>query len=218
MWTTAGKLYLSSFGSRELRTDTKQYIETPVRKFFKGTVFVHESVLRLWTLLDYNELKQFSLHSSLQKKSHMCISNIWTFMNDFVVYLVVFGVFDQVRLKPVCAATETSYGLETSAIASSGIILSRQRTTKALIRLRGCAGWTAPLLFAYGINRFSRDVAESYLAPSDLILVHVFIYIFPCNGFFALPRLFFHLMELGIMLIKSCLYNSIRWQCVINYN
>ena len=24
-----------------------------------------------------------------------------------------------------------------------------------LIRLRGCAGWSAPLLFAYGINRFS---------------------------------------------------------------
>ena len=40
------------------------------------------------------------------------------------------------------------------------IILSRQRTTKALIRLRGCAGWSAPLLFAYGINRFSHDVAH----------------------------------------------------------
>ena len=28
-----------------------------------------------------------------------------------------------------------------------------------LIRLCGCAGWSAPLLFAYGINRFSHDVA-----------------------------------------------------------
>ena len=26
--------------------------------------------------------------------------------------------------------------------------------TKALIRLRGCAGWSMPLLFAYGISRF----------------------------------------------------------------
>ena len=34
------------------------------------------------------------------------------------------------------------------------ITLSRQRTTKALIRLRGCAGWSAPLLFAYEIRRF----------------------------------------------------------------
>ena len=32
------------------------------------------------------------------------------------------------------------------------ITLSRQRTTKGLIRLRGCAGWSAPLLFAYDIR------------------------------------------------------------------
>ena len=35
---------------------------------------------------------------------------------------------------------------------SRDIILSKQRTTKALIRLRGCAGWSAPLLFAYDIR------------------------------------------------------------------
>ena len=46
------------------------------------------------------------------------------------------------------------------AIESIGIILSRQRTTKALIRLRGCAGCSVPLLFAYEINRFSRDAAQ----------------------------------------------------------
>ena len=34
-----------------------------------------------------------------------------------------------------------------SAIASRGIILSKQRTIKALIRLCGCTGWSAPLLF-----------------------------------------------------------------------
>ena len=45
-------------------------------------------------------------------------------------------------------------------IETRGIILSRQRTTKALTRLRGCAGWSVPLLFAYGINRFSHDVAQ----------------------------------------------------------
>ena len=45
-------------------------------------------------------------------------------------------------------------------IESSGIILSKQRITKALIRLHGCAGWSVPLLFAYGINRFSHDVAH----------------------------------------------------------
>ena len=44
--------------------------------------------------------------------------------------------------------------LEISATASRGTILSRQQTTKALIRLHGCAGWSAPLLFAYGITGF----------------------------------------------------------------
>ena len=61
----------------------------------------------------------------------------------------VFGVRDQLRLKPACSADETSLGLEISAIAKRGIILSRQQTTKA------------PLLFAYGINTFSHDVAHA---------------------------------------------------------
>ena len=41
-----------------------------------------------------------------------------------------------------------------------GIILSRQRTTKMLIRLCECAGWSASLLFAYGKNRFCHDAAQ----------------------------------------------------------
>ena len=44
----------------------------------------------------------------------------------------------------------------------SGIIVSRQPTTKVLIRLRtDCADGQADLrlLFEYGINRFSHDVA-----------------------------------------------------------
>ena len=56
----------------------------------------------------------------------------------------VFGVWDQVRFKPA------SWRLEILNIETRGIILSRQWTTKGLIRRRGCAGWSAPLLFAYG--------------------------------------------------------------------
>ena len=52
----------------------------------------------------------------------------------------VFGVSDQVRLKPTCSTDETSWGLDISDIESRGIILSSQRTKKALIGLRGCAG------------------------------------------------------------------------------
>ena len=38
------------------------------------------------------------------------------------------------------SATKTSQGLESLDIASIDIILSKQRRTKTLIRLRGCAG------------------------------------------------------------------------------
>ena len=71
-----------------------------------------------------------------------------------------FGVFDQVRLKPACSAAETSWRLEISDTENGYIILSRKWTTKVLIRLHRCAGWSAPLLFAHGINRFSHDEAQ----------------------------------------------------------
>ena len=38
--------------------------------------------------------------------------------------------------------------IEISPVASLQIILSKTRIIKALIRLRGCAGWSAPVLFA----------------------------------------------------------------------
>ena len=78
----------------------------------------------------------------------------------------VFRVCGQGKLKPACTANETSWGLEISAIASRGIILSRQQTTKGLIRQRGCAGWSAPLLFTYDINRFCHDVAHAVMILS----------------------------------------------------
>ena len=58
------------------------------------------------------------------------------------------GVSDQAKYKLAYAATKASLSLEISAIESRDIILSKQRTTKALIRLRRCAGWSAPLLVA----------------------------------------------------------------------
>ena len=52
----------------------------------------------------------------------------------------VFGDFDQVRFKPACSASETSQNLEPLDRASIHIILSKQRTIKVMVRLRGCAG------------------------------------------------------------------------------
>ena len=65
---------------------------------------------------------------------------------------VSLGVSDQVRLKLACSATGASRRLEILVTETRDIIPSRQRTTKALIRLRGCAGWSAPLLFAFNIR------------------------------------------------------------------
>ena len=59
-----------------------------------------------------------------------------------------FGTSDQVTRKPA------RLSLEISDLDSIAIIQSRKRrTTKAPIRLRGYAGWSASLLFAYGIKQ-----------------------------------------------------------------
>ena len=55
----------------------------------------------------------------------------------------------KVRFIPACSATEILLA------ASLDMILSNKRITKALIRQRGCAGWSAPLLFANPKDKFS---------------------------------------------------------------
>ena len=45
-----------------------------------------------------------------------------------------------------------------------------QQTTKALSRLCRCAGWSAPLLFAYSINSFSYDVAQMILVVGNRLI------------------------------------------------
>ena len=87
------------------------------------------------------------------------ISSVWSL--EMTAFLIpwhmniatrkpVFGLSDQMRLKPACAATEARQRLEISYVETRGIILSRPRIAKALNRLRGCTGWSVPLLFAYG--------------------------------------------------------------------
>ena len=56
------------------------------------------------------------------------------------------GCFDKECFKPVSSAKETSLKIEISPAASLHMILSKKQK-KALIRLRGCAGWSAPVLF-----------------------------------------------------------------------
>ena len=99
---------------------------------------------------------QGSVHCSCGSLCCYDTTQGWCMVNmSLVTRKPVAGVLDQVRLKPACKATE--------AVVSRGIILSRQRTTKVLIRVHGCVGWSAPLLFAHVINRFSHDLAQLIL-------------------------------------------------------
>ena len=66
-----------------------------------------------------------------------------------------FRVSDKVRFKPACSAIETSWKIEISLVASKDMILYKKRITKALIRLRESAGWSAPLLSTNPKDRFS---------------------------------------------------------------
>ena len=52
------------------------------------------------------------------------------------------------HLKPTCSDTETRWKIKILHQASLDILLSNKQITKALIRLRGCTGWSTPLLFA----------------------------------------------------------------------
>ena len=60
----------------------------------------------------------------------------------------VFGVSDKANFKPISSATKTNSKIEISPVTSLHMILSKKRITKALIRLCGCAGCSAPVLFA----------------------------------------------------------------------
>ena len=59
-----------------------------------------------------------------------------------------------VRLKPTFSDTETRWKIKILHEASIDIFLSNKQITKALIRLRGCTGWSAPLLFACNMPGF----------------------------------------------------------------
>ena len=72
----------------------------------------------------------------------------------------VFRVSDKVRLKPVSSATETSDKIENLLVPILDMILSNKRITKRLIRLCGCAGWSASMFFTNTEDRFSRVEAH----------------------------------------------------------
>ena len=74
----------------------------------------------------------------------------------------VFGFPDKARLKTIPQLQRLAKKIENSLVAGLDMLLSNTRMTKALIRLRGCAGWSVPLLFTISTaDRFSRVEAST---------------------------------------------------------
>ena len=96
----------------------------------------------------------------------------------------VFGIFYQVAHKQACSATETSEKIEISLVACLEIILFNKRITNALIRLRGCTGWSVPLLFANLEDSFSRVdaylIIYTYVSFTLYKIQYYLLYIFVC--------------------------------------
>ena len=76
-------------------------------------------------------------------------------------------VCDQVRFKPACSASEASLSPKFFVHKYYRCYLSKEWMTKVLFKQHGCAGWSAPLLYPYGIRQiFSwRDSSDSKQVP-----------------------------------------------------
>ena len=107
---------------------------------FKGQVHVFAGQVKIVSLLSCrtNAILKYFCPLTTQQQEY-----IWAGMRENLSW-----ESDKARLKPVSSATETSYKIEISLLASLYMIFSNKGITKVLIRLRGCPGWSAPVLFA----------------------------------------------------------------------
>ena len=128
----------------------------------------------------------------------------------------VFGVCHQVWLKPACSATGASWSLEISDIATTGVILSKQRTIMVLIRLCECADWSAPLLFAYGIRLVFSQHGYHYASPLIMDILRnilrkgytCILAMSPgCKG----SNSVMHILKLTCLLRKETLTSCVKW-------
>ena len=103
------------------------------------------SNIRNKQIQEINSAKHSSWIVLVHETGFLLLSLIWASMPENLssVILIVKG-----RLKPLSSATETSLKIKILHVASLYTILSKKQITKALISLRLCVGWSAPLLVA----------------------------------------------------------------------
>ena len=81
------------------------------------------------------------------QKQSSGVKLFFDFINGFCREKICLRGFRQSETQQVSSATRTSQKIESLPKASLHMILATKRITKALIRLRGCAGWSALVLF-----------------------------------------------------------------------
>ena len=95
------------------------------------------------------------------------------------------GGCDQVRHKPACSATETTYRLDIWDIETRGIILSRQGTTKALMLFAYCirhifswpCSYNLAQAFYHITNQRTSGPVNAHLTPGPGIYFNAFIHV-----------------------------------------
>ena len=122
------------------------------------------------------------------------------------------GCFDKECFKPVSSVKETSLKIEISPAASLHMILSKKQKKKALIRLRGCAGWSAPVLFTnprrQGFSRRGPYYSCIYdPCNSEWTASHVFFFCFVFLNSHRKFILFCWIVLHFICFTKRCLAN-----------
>ena len=168
-------LYIQTFNTQTILIQTDELNQNAMSEssllVLVYTVFVFSTIL----LLKYTVLS-FQTDRSGQTVLIKIMNRVCTVCHFMCIFKwasswekVSSGVTDQVRLKLARSATEANMRLEILVTETRDITLSRQRTTKALIRLCKCAGWSVNLLYAYDIRHvFSWPGSNAFRGKTTL--------------------------------------------------
>ena len=199
------------------RISCKQTVKTLIRRL------VLRRLIWICTVFLCPKNGTLGLYELIKKKCLFFIE-VWSKSSSetwFEVYVSlvtrkpVFGVFEHVRLKPVCSVKEASYNHEITNIETRGIKLSRQRTTKALTSLRRLICifvvriWHKHVFSWHGSRESDWDTANSMADSSHLgfwnfILVFTTLLILLAINFFleVWMRWFYACKRMKVYLIK----------------
>ena len=124
--------------------------------------------------------------------SHMTTQKLFITRSFTYVCLTLWALSRENLSSGFLTRWDSSRSVEMLDVASIGMILPRERTTK--IRLRGCAGWSASLLFAHGIRQVflwpgsyvKKVLIEVHAISSTQYLVIICLNYYVCNTIFIL--------------------------------